>query len=248
MGVIHTILRGVEKQVLRGLGKGHGTKSILTEIRGIRGLLAGDVTLCVDIGGNVGNYTAALLDVFPDAKVVTFEPSATNLAKLRERFGAEARVSLVPAAVSQLDGEATLYADTPGSGLGSLSKRDLDHLNIGFECAETVQTIRFETFWKTALDSQKIDILKLDIEGHEMDALTGAGAALAQTRAIQFEFGGSNIDTRTYFKDFWAFFRDHGFDLHRITPFGTLPVTKYSERDECFTTTNYIAIAQGQGR
>lgn len=249
MGVIHTLLRGLEKQVLRGLGKGHGTKSIAAEIGTIARLLGpGQVKLCIDIGGNVGNYSAALLSAFPEARVVTFEPASTNIAKLSARFGSEPRVTLVPAAVSDSAGSAQLYADTPGSGLGSLTKRDLGFRNLVFDASEEVRTVRFEDYWRDALSAAPIDILKLDIEGHELDALRGAGEAIAQTRAVQFEFGGTNIDTRTYFKDFWDFFTARGFGLHRITPFGPLRLSRYSEREEVFTTTNYIAIAQGAGR
>ena len=244
MKLIHTILRGLEKPVLKGLGKGYGTSSIDAETRCIEALLDRDVRLCVDVGGNVGNYTAALLKRFPEARVVTFEPSSTNIALLRDRFGSEPRVTLVPAAVSSTAGEAQLFSDVPGSGLGSLTKRDLSHLNLSFEETESVQTIRLEDYWRDTLQGQRIDILKLDIEGHELDALQGAGEAIASTRAVQFEFGGTNIDTRTYFRDFWTFFKDHGFAIYRITPFGNLPIVKYSEREEVFTTTNFIAVSK----
>ncbi|TNF59668.1 MAG: FkbM family methyltransferase [Rhodobacteraceae bacterium] len=197
------------------------------------------------MGGNVGNYTAALLAAYPEARVVTFEPSATNIDKLTRRFTGDARVTLVPCAVSDRVGEAQLWADTPGSGLGSLTKRDLSFRNLDFDASETVRTLRFEEYWRDALEAAPIDILKLDIEGHELDALRGAGAAIAHVRAVQFEFGGTNIDTRTYFKDFWDFFTPRGFALHRITPFGPLHIARYSEREESFTTTNYIAVAKG---
>jgi hypothetical protein len=59
---------------------------------------------------------------------------------------------------------------------------------------------------------------------------------------VQFEFGGCNIDTRTYFKDFWSFFSERGFELHRVSPFGAVKIVGYREADECFTTTNYIAV------
>jgi len=87
--------------------------------------------------------------------------------------------------------------------------------------------------------------VKLDIEGHELAALKGFGRALNVTRALQFEFGGCNIDTRTYFQDFWYFFRDQHFDLYRITPFGAERIRRYKERDEFFKTTNYIAVRRG---
>lgn len=236
------VLNFLEKRVQRGLGKGYGTKSIATEVNGIRQLIGpGEVKLCVDIGGNVGNYTAELIKQFPEAKVFTFEPSQTNIKKLHARFDDEPGVHLIPCAVSDTEGEAILYSDSPGSGLGSLSKRDLRYLGLDFDETETVRTVRFDDIWRSEMGGKDIDILKLDIEGHELSALGSAEEALRHTRAVQFEFGGCNIDTRTFFRDFWNFFSERGFSLHRIGPYGLLPITGYSERDETFTTTNYIA-------
>ena len=59
---------------------------------------------------------------------------------------------------------------------------------------------------------------------------------------IQFEFGGCNIDTKTYFRDFWYYFKEHNFSIFRITPFGTVYLSKYKELYEKFITTNYISI------
>jgi hypothetical protein len=90
-----------------------------------------------------------------------------------------------------------------------------------------------------------IHLLKADIEGHEMDLLLGA-RRMFEKRAIRmatFEFGGCNIDTRTFYKDFFYFFRDNGMDLYRITPSGYLhPLPDYREIDEQYRTTNFAAI------
>ena len=59
---------------------------------------------------------------------------------------------------------------------------------------------------------------------------------------FQFEFGGTNIDTRTYFRDFWYFFKECGFILYRITPLGAELIRTYRESDEYFMTTNFIAV------
>jgi len=82
----------------------------------------------------------------------------------------------------------------------------------------------------------------MDIEGHELFALEGLGCAIRHIKAIQIEFGGANIDTRTFFQDFWYFFVQHNYDLFRITPFGVQKINKYKEQDEFFLTTNFIAI------
>src|SRR5690606_7444742 len=124
-------------------------------------------------GGNVGQYTGALRAAHPELEIHVFEPSKVNNEKLRARFGSDARVTLVPAALSSSAGARTLYSDAPGSPLGSLTQRKLDCMGINFNTAEAVETLRFEDYWIHQLQSRPIDMLKIDVEGHEMDVLGG---------------------------------------------------------------------------
>jgi len=135
-----------------------------------------------------------------------------------------------------------LFSDNPGSGMGSLTKRKLDHFNIAFEKSEAVEIIRFEEYWRENLEKRAIDLVKIDIEGHELNALRGFGDAINNTKVIQFEFGGCNIDTRTFFQDFWYFFNERNFAIFRITPFGSQYIDKYRESAEFFSTTNFLAV------
>lgn len=232
----------VERLAARAQGKGHGTATVEKEAR-IAYSFAGKATkLALDIGGNAGDYTAALRRHSDCLEIHTFEPSATNIAKLAERFRADHLVNVVPMAVSRANGIATLFSNHPGSGLGSLTKRRLTHFNIRFDVQEPVRTVRLEDYWHTHLGRRTLDLVKLDIEGHELDAIEGFGDALRFTRVLQFEFGGCNIDTRTYFQDFWYFLSANRFSIFRITPFGPQAITRYQERDEYFSTTNYIAV------
>lgn len=58
---------------------------------------------------------------------------------------------------------------------------------------------------------------------------------------VTFEFGGCNIDTRTYFQDFFYFFQDRKMRIARITPAGYLyELESYKEVFEQFRTTNFI--------
>jgi FkbM family methyltransferase len=225
-------------------GKGYGSATIKQEVELLQKLLGMQPNLAVDIGGNVGEYTAELRRRNPSLEIHTFEPAATNLQKLGKRFKNDNLVILVPFAVSDTLGSATLFSDKHGSGLGSLTKRKMEHFNIAFETTETIKTLRFEDYWKNVLDGRPLDIVKIDIEGHELSALKGFGTAIEATRVIQFEFGGCNIDTRTFFQDYWYFFKEHNFDIYRITPFGSEKITHYKESDEVFLTTNYIAVNQ----
>jgi FkbM family methyltransferase len=231
---------------LQGRGWGAGTHD--TEVRTASRLLGRSPSLVVDIGGNVGDYTAATLAMSPTAEVHVFEPAAVNVEVLRERFSAHDRVNIVPKAVAGEPGTASLFANAQGSGLASLSRRRLDHFGIDFTHEETVALTRFEDYWREELGGRLIDVCKLDIEGHELAALSGFGDALDNVDVLQFEFGGANIDTRTYFQDFWYRLTSHHFELFRVTPLGPYRLRRYDEFDECFRTTNYIARAKRRVR
>lgn len=236
----------LERVAAYAQGKGYGSTTIRQEVKLLHQLLGIRPNLAIDIGGNVGEYTAELRRKNPSLEIHTFEPSATNFEKLNIRFKNDTLVKLVPLAVSDTSGSAALFSNEPGSGLGSLTKRRLEHFNIAFETTETINTLRFEDYWKDVLQKKPLDLVKIDIEGHELAALKGFGAALEAARVIQFEFGGCNIDTRTFFQDFWYFFKEHNFDIYRITPFGSEYITRYKESDEFFLTTNYIAVNKKQ--
>ena len=62
-------------------------------------------------------------------------------------------------------------------------------------------------FIKKKLRNQEIDIMKLDVEGHELDVLEGSRKTINSIKLIQFEFGGCNIDSKTFFQDFYYFLK-----------------------------------------
>jgi FkbM family methyltransferase len=221
-------------------GKGWGSSTVNYEVKEAARLLRDSPHLCIDVGGNVGNYTKALLLEF-ETKIIVFEPNKKNHQLLLEMFAENKSVEVENLALSDKNSVATLYADLDGSGLASLTKRRLDHHAIPFDFSEQVATVRFEDYWRDKLGSPEIGLLKLDIEGHELAALNGLGSAINHIELIQFEFGGCNIDTRTYFQDFWYFFMEHSFEIFRIGPLGLWKIERYSERDEYFSTTNYFA-------
>lgn len=192
----------------------------------------------VDIGANKGFYTDEVLKRKPNVECHLFEPSSTNVEVLEEKFSSMDNVHLCRKGLSYEEAELELYADKPGSGLGSLTKRNLDHTALSMDTSETVKVIRFDEYWE---EGKPLDYVKVDVEGHELDVLRGFGDLLSTVRVLQFEFGGANVDTRTHFRDFWKFFTDNEFNVFRMSPFGPLPI-RYWEIHENYCQGNYIAV------
>lgn len=222
------------------MGFGYGRASIRKEVNCCTRFLKGKPYFVVDCGGNKGLYSDEILSRNAGCEIVIFEPSRLNVEQLNKRYEKFPQVIVIPKAVSSEESKLTLFSDKPGSGLASLSKRRLNHMSINMAIKETVQVTTIDAM----VPKVQIDILKMDIEGHELNALKGALKTLKRVRVVQFEFGGANIDTRTFFQDFFYFFQKHNFTIYRITPFGIVEIRKYNERMERFITTNYIAVNQ----
>lgn len=256
MGILRTVveplltripqrtLGRVEMVVQAAQGKGAGAGDHEREVAAIVGLLPEHLRTSaqvLDVGANVGRWTEALLDQLPDAAVWCFEPSSHAAGILSERISDRAaQVRVVRVALAAEEGSAELWSDRPGSGLASLSRRRTAHHGIEFVTSERVPVTTLDRW---AGDSGvRPDIIKLDVEGHELAVLRGGTSTLARTTVVQFEFGGANIDSRTYLQDIWYFLTGLGFVIHRVAPRALVPLRTYREIDECFRTTNFIAV------
>jgi hypothetical protein len=91
-------------------------------------------------------------------------------------------------------------------------------------------------------DIEHIHLLKLDAEGHELAILRGASHELRSRTidAIQFEFGGCNLDSRTYIRDFRDILEMHDYRLYRILSDG-LARSDVSEAAEIFVNSTFLA-------
>ena len=215
------------------------------EVRLLRSLLDTKITAPVvfDVGANKGGYAQNILNIFPKhTQLHCFEPSKEAFAHLRGCLTGQ--VVKVNMGLSDHVGTVQLYSDEPGSTLASLKKRRLDHFNISFNQTEDVSVTTLDVYASQS-GVTRIDILKIDAEGHELSILGGGRGLFEQDRIgiVQFEFGGCNIDSRTFFQDFYYFFKEYSFSLFRMCRNGKLyPLVGYSELYEVPIYQNLIAL------
>ena len=125
----------------------------------------GDVVL--DVGSHLGTFARAALDRGAET-VVAIEPNPSNLACLRRTFASEiaaGRVHLVPAAAWREAGFLTFAGD------GSTGR-------ISYEGSLEVEARTLDSIVEE-LRLDRVDLIKMDIEGAELDALYGAEKIIA---------------------------------------------------------------------
>jgi FkbM family methyltransferase len=135
-----------------------------------------------DVGANIGHMTGLLaIRSGPTGTVQAFEPHPDILPQLQANIDSWksrrdlAAIRLHPVALSDRAGSATLF-DAPDTsvncGLGSLMAHE------GQSRTFTVPTARLDDL----LGNERIDLLKLDVEGAEIRVLEGARETLRQKR------------------------------------------------------------------
>jgi len=196
-----------------------------------------------DVGANVGDYSEAALDANPSVQLHCFEPSAAHYSLLRARLSANKAI-INSIGLSDTAETRSLYKDSHVTGLASLNARDLSHLRIQLDKPEHVLVDTGDNYVdRHAIE--RIDLIKIDVEGWEMPVLKGFNSCFAKriVRCVQFEFGHAHIERRENFRDFYRFFNGQGFSMGALKPNGRVQtMTHYDEIFENYYATNYVAI------
>lgn len=122
----------------------------------------------LDVGANIGLAALYFRARFPDAEIVAVEPDPQTFAKLEQNVGGDARIRAVNAAAAAERGELELFQPAGYSIASSLKRSgDAEHDSHVRVRAETLDGLC------TELGLERIGLMKLDVEGAELEALRG---------------------------------------------------------------------------
>jgi FkbM family methyltransferase len=147
----------------------------------------------VDVGAHIGRYT--LIAAKHASKVVSIEPDPSNFAMLESNIKLNFFSNVVPLrlAISNSPNRRRLFLAGGGdTGTSSLESNWSWTLDAGSKRREV--EVECETLDRLSnlLGLERIDWLKIDVEGHEIPVLEGAKATLARTRKLILEVAEGN--------------------------------------------------------
>jgi FkbM family methyltransferase len=201
-----------------------------------------------DIGANIGNYTQMFLDKISNTNIVAdfhlFEPTSSCFYILSDKYKNNENIFLNNVGISDESIEANIYYDREKSGFASLYRRNLDSYNIQMNHIERVKLVKLQDYIQEKGISH-IDFIKIDIEGHELKALKGAGKYLNNEFIdfIQFEYGGANLDSHTSLMEIYGFLQSKGFLIAKVMNKG-LVLREYMPYMDNFNYANYVAVSK----
>ena len=190
-----------------------------------------------DVGANVGDWSLAAAARCPTATIFAFEIVPSTFERLRARTGHLRSVRAASTGLSDTPGEVRLRHFDAWPALTTAS--EYPHPYAWTEVAGTVTT--GDDFAAHA-GVERIDLLKIDVEGMEEQVLAGFRAMLDR-RAIdlvQFEYGRVNIVNHFLLRDAHALFRRHGYVVGKVYP-RWVDFREYDLGDEDFLGPNFVA-------
>jgi FkbM family methyltransferase len=135
------------------------------------GIKPGDVVL--DCGANVGVFVKTALSRGA-SRVIAIEPAPENLVALRKNFAEEiaaGKVVIYPKGVWDQDDVLTLYIQTHNSAADSFVLREKDSPTVKVPLTTIDHLVQ-------ELHLDRVDFIKMDIEGSERRAVPGAAATI----------------------------------------------------------------------
>lgn len=222
-----------------------GEKKVIKSLKEESLKLDFDSTIIFDVGATRGEYSEFIVKLFEEDNLHLhlFEPTSYYLPSLREKFGRISSIHINSLAIGNTNRELQFYCCTDRDGINSIYNRANDFQKNGF-VYDHLETVTMETIdnYCSRKNVTYIHFLKVDTEGNELECLLGAKEMLEQNKigSILFEFGGANVDARTYFYDFWNLLKEK-YDIYRVTIDGIYPIKEYSRLLEIFLSVNYFA-------
>lgn len=173
----------------------------------------------VDAGANIGIYSEFLSRcVGPTGVVHSFEPSPDNFKRLRAATDKLSNVRLSQAAVGEHSGNSELYLS---------DKLNVDH-RVYVADGNLRRTVPIEM---VALDDcfkpgERMDLIKMDIQGYELHALRGANRVLEDNADITLliEFWPYGLrQAGANWVDLIAALEQKGMAIHQVSSEGLIP-------------------------
>lgn len=168
----------------------------------------------IDAGANIGQFARAMAETFPSAEVLSFEPLPTAAERFRANLGDHPRVRLFEMAVGNRDGQTPFHPQAY-----DLASSVLPHVpslkGVSAPKPISVAITRLDAIFEDR-DLAGPVMLKLDLQGYELEALRGARDLLQRVRWVLLETGfRQNYVGEPLFEEIFDFLRDHGFRFLR---------------------------------
>jgi FkbM family methyltransferase len=196
----------------------------------------------IDVGAHFGEWSGHLLQqartVGLQPTLHVFEPSRFTFGRLAEALAGNEGVHLSRLGVSSRSGTAVLHKPHEDAGSSSLHQ--------GWPCETAPEEVSLTTLDEYCADGRihHVHLLKIDAEGHDLEALEGGRRLFVEGRVdvAQFEYNARWVHARRYLRDAFTFADALGYQLGKVTPRGIEFYEAWHPELESFKEGNYVLV------
>ena len=170
------------------------------------------IQLVLDVGANVGQYAGWLRSGGYEGRIISFEANPETTESLRRSAAADPRWDVVGCALGAQEDRAELFVtvDSLSTSLLASSTADTYRFMESAPGRVDVDVRTLDSFGHT--DSTVSTLLKLDVQGFELEVLKGGPATLAAVAAVECELSLRPLyDGQALIEDVIAHLRSAGF-------------------------------------
>lgn len=141
--------------------------------------------LIFDVGANIGLATIYFKELYPQARIIAFEPLPQNVELLEENVAQNnlSDVEILPVALGAKTDKQLIYYDEENEWLSTASLREKGWTGQENVISQEVEVARLSSFM-----IEPIDLLKIDVEGYEEQILFECEDKLSLVKTLIFEW------------------------------------------------------------
>lgn len=175
--------------------------------------------IIIDIGGHAGQFSKIFSALVPQGRVYTFEPGtyAHSILKKVHLLKRLTNVSIFKMGASDKNGKSVLSVPIKSSGSIGFGRSSINGEDFTHALREEIPLTTLDHFSKTH-QLPRVDLIKIDVEGHEMSVLNGAQKLLKDyAPAVMIEINHEHLlKAGTQPLDIFNFFKSLGYHYGRI--------------------------------
>ena len=148
-----------------------------------------DCSTIVDIGANRGQFALVARRCLPQARIISFEPLPAAAAKFRAVFAGDDRVTLHEVAIGPVPGNATIHIShrDDSSSLLPITSAQVALFPGTAEVATAIIRVAPLREFISAAKIEALALLKVDVQGYELQALRGCEDLLSRFAYVYTE-------------------------------------------------------------
>lgn len=193
-----------------------------------------------DVGANIGDWSTIVASTFnDDVTVFSFEIVKPTFDILKSRLNLHSNIKCYDFGLAEVNDSVKIVFYGDGSGINSIITEQQIHDQKGSYINGYTRT--GDSFCEE-YQIDKIDFLKIDVEGAEHLVLQGLSHKLMGKKidVIQFEYGMVNIYTKFLLKDYYELL-GKDYLIGKLFPNGVY-FSDYKPQNEDFVGPNYVAV------